>query len=1007
MSRNRIFLLICLLTALFVVPGLTVAESIPSKPLKIRAGAYENYPKVYTDNEGNVVGVFPEILNTIASREGWQIEYVPGSWSQSLARLEKNEIDLMVDVAFSEARSKIYDFSNETVLINWGILYTRKNFRIESLLDLSGKKIAVMKGSIHTDGENGIKNLLQKFNIESKFSEVESYKEVFELLDANQADAGVVNRIFGSLFEKSYDVTKTAVIFNPRQLKFALPKDSSLNPYLIEKIDENIRKLKKNRQSIYHRALDVYLSGQPRDWLYPTAAGKQEKKISLTETEKTWLENHPLIRLGVDPEFTPFEYITDDGTYSGIASDYIEILNKRLGLNMQVVPDLTWAQAVEKAKNKEIDVLPCVGKTQERRVFLRYSRPYIKFQRVIITRTDFPFIAGLDDIRDLKIAVQANTSHEGFLRDNTDIEFIGFKTLQESLTAVSGGKVDAFIGNVASSTYWIRRLNLTNLKVAAPVSPEVLNLYFAVRKDWPELVSIINKGLASISPQEENEIVKKWVSVEYKPGIEPKIVWKYISRIAAAALFVLTVILAWNYRMKKEINERKKMEKMLQYRSEFERLISGLSSHLITLKKEEIDAYIEDALAGIAHFVNADSGCVFSFDQEAGESFCTHIWNSENLKMDKSSCELIDITGTPWWTKHMLNGEVVAVSSVQNLPEDAGKIKDLLQAQGIRSFVDVPNSYQHRTVGFLRLCSKKDGRTWSDDEISLLKLVSQVFTNALLRKQAEEAVQAYAEELEEANIRLQGLDRLKSMFIASMSHELRTPLNSIIGFTGVVLQGMSGELNDRQQDQLNRVYRSAKHLLALITDVIDISKIEAGRVEVYPEPFSLTEIVNEAIANIQPQLKPKNLSLEVDVPDDLKMNTDRKRLLQCIINYASNALKFTEKGGIKISACGKGDEVEILVQDTGIGINTADIPKLFKAFERLESHLRVKAGGTGLGLYLTRKLATELLRGKILVDSEPGKGSTFGLRIPKDLTKKINSQPTPSEVNQRETRFSH
>lgn len=959
-------------------------------------GAYENYPKIYTDNEGKIVGLFPEILFYIASNEGWQIEYVPGSWSQSLARLEKNEIDLMVDVAFSEERSKKYAFTKETVLINWGILYTRKNFRIESLLDLSGKKIAVMEGSIHTDGENGIKNLLQKFNIKCAFAEVESYKEVFELLDANNADAGVVNRIFGSLFEKSYDVTKTSLIFNPRQLKFALPKNSSLNQYLIEKIDNNIRELKKDRQSIYHRALDVYLSGQPREWLYPTTAVKQEWKISLTEEERAWLEDHPVIRLGVDPEFTPFEYITDDGTYSGIASDYIEILNERLGLNMQVVPGLTWAEAVAKAENKEIDVLPCVGKTQERLIFLRYSRPYIKFHRVIITQTDFPFIAGLDDIRDLRIAVQANTSHEGFLQDNTDIEYISFKTLQESLTAVSGGKADAFIGNIASSTYWIRRLNLTNLKVAASVPPDVLNLYFAVRRDWPELVSIINKGLASISPEEENEIIKKWVSVEYKPGIEPKIVWKYISRIAAAALFILTVILAWNYRLKKEISERKKMEKMLQYRSEFERLISELSSHLISLKQEEIDAYIQDALAGIAHFAKADSGCIFSFDEEGGKSSCTHIWNSENLNMDKTSLQQIDTTGMPWWTKHMQNGEVVAVSSVQNLPEEAGKIQDFIQAQDIRSFVDVPNSYQNKTVGFLRLCSIQDRRAWTDDEISLLKLVSQVFTNALLRKQAEEALQEYADELEEANIRLQGLDRLKSMFIASMSHELRTPLNSIIGFTGVILQGMSGELNDRQQDQLNRVYQSAKHLLALIIDVIDISKIEAGRMEVYPELFPLTEIVKEAIASIQPQLNAKNLSLEVDVPDDLEMNTDRKRLVQCIINYASNALKFTEKGGIKISARGIDDEVEISVHDTGIGINEEDIPKLFKAFERLETHLQVKAGGTGLGLYLTRKLATELLRGTILVDSQPGKGSTFGIRIPQDLRKKLNSQPTSS-----------
>jgi signal transduction histidine kinase len=241
------------------------------------------------------------------------------------------------------------------------------------------------------------------------------------------------------------------------------------------------------------------------------------------------------------------------------------------------------------------------------------------------------------------------------------------------------------------------------------------------------------------------------------------------------------------------------------------------------------------------------------------------------------------------------------------------------------------------------------------------------------------------EELEEANNKLKELDKLKSMFIASMSHELRTPLNSIIGFTGVILQGMTGEINERQQDQLSRVYRSSKHLLSLISDVIDISKIEAGRIDVYSEQFELIEIINEAVQSIQPQLKEKNLSLEVTVPDNLQMKTDRKRLFQCLINYLSNSVKFTEQGSIKISAREIGDQVEITVTDTGIGIEKQDLVKLFEAFERLDSHLRVKAGGTGLGLYLTRKLATELLKGTIMVISEPGKGSTFGLCIQKNI----------------------
>jgi len=248
-------------------------------------------------------------------------------------------------------------------------------------------------------------------------------------------------------------------------------------------------------------------------------------------------------------------------------------------------------------------------------------------------------------------------------------------------------------------------------------------------------------------------------------------------------------------------------------------------------------------------------------------------------------------------------------------------------------------------------------------------------------------------ELEIANAKLKELDQLKSMFIASMSHELRTPLNSIIGFTGITLEGLSGDLNDTQREQLQRVHRAGQHLLALINDVIDISKVEAGRSEVFPAEFSLHEIIDEASGDIQPMAAEKQLAIDVAMPaGDITLYTDRQRLLQCLLNFMSNAVKFTERGSITISAQEIGDDVEIAVSDTGIGIAQSDMPKLFEAFERLETHLRVKTGGTGLGLYLTQKICTSLLQGNVSVKSTLGEGSTFTLRIPRRL--KINNTQT-------------
>jgi len=244
------------------------------------------------------------------------------------------------------------------------------------------------------------------------------------------------------------------------------------------------------------------------------------------------------------------------------------------------------------------------------------------------------------------------------------------------------------------------------------------------------------------------------------------------------------------------------------------------------------------------------------------------------------------------------------------------------------------------------------------------------------------------EELREANERLKEVDRLKSVFIASMSHELRTPLNSIIGFSGLMLNGAKGEPNEAHKDFIKRIEKSGHHLLSLITEVIDISKIESGRIKPSSSSFLLEEVIAEAIDLTRTAAEKKGLTFDIRVPSGIEMKTDQRRLLQCLINYLSNAAKYTEKGEIIITAKKKDDRTLVEVADTGIGIAETDKSLVFKPFERLDSHLRVQAGGTGLGLYLTSKIATEILQGTTGFDSQEGVGSRFWLEVPRTLISK-------------------
>ena len=281
----------------------------------------------------------------------------------------------------------------------------------------------------------------------------------------------------------------------------------------------------------------------------------------------------------------------------------------------------------------------------------------------------------------------------------------------------------------------------------------------------------------------------------------------------------------------------------------------------------------------------------------------------------------------------------------------------------------------------------------------LVEAIDKLKKEIAERKRVEEELRKYQEQLEElvkertgeleekttdlqqANIRLQELDRLKSMFIASMSHELRTPLNSIIGFTGIMLQGMVGEITAEQRKQLTMVKNSGTHLLSLINDVIDVSKIEAGKVELSIEEFNLSDLMKEVKDSFKVVAAEKGLKISLETPKQLLIKNEKRRTKQILLNLLSNAVKFTDRGQIAMKLEKKDGKAVVSVKDTGIGIRKEDMGKLFKAFSQVYAAGRPKQEGTGLGIYLSKRIA-DLLGCEIKVTSKVGTGSKFTFTLP-------------------------
>ena len=311
--------------------------------------------------------------------------------------------------------------------------------------------------------------------------------------------------------------------------------------------------------------------------------------IALTEEEEAWLSEHKNPRLGVDPAWPPFEFFDETKLYSGIASDYVRWLNKRLNIDMALVPKLTWTKVMEKARAGEIDILPCVVKTPDRLEFLLFTRPYLSFPTVILTRDDAPFVNGVQDFESGRVAlIKGYATVDLLKRDYPDRDFYLADGIEEALRAVSKGKVDAFVGNLASITYTTQRLGLTNLKVAA-TTPYKYELGFAVRKDLPELVSILNKSLDSIPDTERTKIHNRWINVRFERRTNWTLIFQIVGAIVLVGGVFFILILRWNRVLSKEVAERKRTEQeLIESRAAARALLDATQESLLLLDDKGI-----------------------------------------------------------------------------------------------------------------------------------------------------------------------------------------------------------------------------------------------------------------------------------------------------------------------------------------------------------------------------------------------------------------------------------
>ena len=298
---------------------------------------------------------------------------------------------------------------------------------------------------------------------------------------------------------------------------------------------------------------------------------------------------------------------------------------------------------------------------------------------------------------------------------------------------------------------------------------------------------------------------------------------------------------------------------------------------------------------------------------------------------------------------------------------------DLLRDLDQGSVLIVPIKARDAVLGTITLARSSHRRRFDDQDLefaeSFATRAGLALTNAHLFREAQEA------------------NRTKADFLAIMSHELRTPLTAIFGYTELLATGVAGEMNETQRAHLERIVASASQLLTIIEDILAYARTEAGRDEVHADIFRLSEVISEALLVVRPHAERKELVLEAEIAEDAPLQTDRAKLRQIVINLVGNAIKFTDQGSVRVHAtAGTGGACRVTVEDTGVGIESDDLERIFEPFRQLEPSMTRRAGGTGLGLAVSRRFAT-LLGGTLTVESTPGKGSRFTLDIPVSSTR--------------------
>ena len=653
--------------------------------------------------------------------------------------------------------------------------------------------------------------------------------------------------------------------------------------------------------------------------------------VALTETERAWLREHPVITVVQDQDWPPIEYVDDQGEQVGMSNDYLKLVEERLGLKFERVRARSWRESYARLKRWEIDMTTCVTVTPERLEFWVFTKPYMKIPIVIFAQADVTFISHMRELAGKRVAVvDGYAVCEWISRDFPDIQLVKVKSVKEGLALLQHRDVFAYIDNMLVVSYYLAKREVTSVKIAGE-TPYVNAQSMAVRKDWPILAGILQKALDSISQGERDVIYQKWVPVIYEHGFKYTLLW----RALAIFTLILLFLLFWNRRLSREVRYRKKAEiALIESEKRMRNILNNVGAYVYMKDTRYRYTYVNNKVCEL--FGRQEQDILGKGD----EAFFSGASVEAILRSDRLVIE---------------KGETV------NLEE-----------KGL-----VASDKSPRTYWSIKIPLR--------DNSGKIYAMCGISTDITDRKRSEEEREKLQAQLSQAQ-KIESVGRLAG----GVAHDFNNMLSIIIGYTDMILDYVDPD--QPLHASLQEIRKAAERSADLTRQLLAFARQQT----VAPKALALNETVGGMLKMLRRLIGEDISLLWLPGEDEWQVKIDPSQIDQIMANLCVNARDAiagvgkltieTDNVVLDEAYCEAradfvpGEYVRLAVSDSGSGMDKETMERLFEPFFTTKE----RGKGTGLGLATVYGIVKQN-NGFINVYSEPGKGTTFRIYLPRHI----------------------